>query len=293
MAPQPLQSLGAYLRQRRKRLGFTQAEVALAVGLSSAQVSRIESDITTSLSADTAKGFATKLRVRPVYLWSSERSAGDDVLGGSVATRLLGLPVGATCVEATAIVFSEVRQAHPWIEGMSIAVATDPNVQNGMIRWYHAPEVTEESTLVGRETDLVTAIEDGVIASDDPTPVSCQSEHRAEAKEEILEYLQLWKAGTTFSRFDLRSWMQVDKPVTCVSVPYKQVCIDYQILGHLSFPTQEVALGAAKALARYLSLTDSTRTQGTQRSSDIEARLSRIEEMLEQITGDSGVSSVA
>lgn len=35
------------------------------------------------------------------------------------------------------IVFSEVRQAHPWVETMSIGVAeTDPDLQNGVIHWH-------------------------------------------------------------------------------------------------------------------------------------------------------------
>ena len=289
MPPHPNTSLGAYLKQRRKRFGFSQSDVASTVGLSSAQVSRIESDITVSLSIDTAKAFAHKLLVHPVYVWAYERRAGlHTALLGFVSQRLLQLPVNATRADAAEIVFSEVRQAHPWVETMSIGVAeTDPNLQNGVIRWYHAPEVVESATLTGRRTDTQTVVEDGVL--DDTVPAHCPPghEHHEEAKAELVEYLEAWRAGKVLSHYDLHSWWQgLEGPVTCISEPFGQVIIDHQILGHKPAPTPRL-LGVAAVLDRYFSLTGSARSSGD----DIEARVSRLEVQLAQSNGDTAVSS--
>ena len=175
MAPESVTSLGSYLRQRRKRLRFTQAEVASAIGLCSAQVSRIESDITNSLVADTAKRLALKLSVRPEYVWSYERGVGiERALVGTVSRRLLELPSDATHAAAADIVFSEARQAYPWIETMSVGIAeADPDLQEGVVRWFHAREITEEATLTGRKNDALAVIRGGVFAADDPTPADC------------------------------------------------------------------------------------------------------------------------
>ena len=83
------------------------------------------------------------------------------------------------------------------------------------------------------------------------------------------------------ARYDLRSWWQGHEgPVTCISEPCGQIILDYQVLGHQTSTTPLVQ-GVARALSRYFSLTDLA-PQETQRSSDIEARLGRLEAQLEQ-----------
>ena len=70
-APNPTESLGAYIRRLRGTLGFNQKELADKVGVHVQSIGKLERGITTRLNHKTKKGLARALGIPVEYLDAS------------------------------------------------------------------------------------------------------------------------------------------------------------------------------------------------------------------------------
>lgn len=74
--------MGNYLTDRRKELGLTMKQVAKAVGVSEATISRWEGGQIANMKRDKIAAYAAALRVNPTFIMTGETS--DDLASGPV-----------------------------------------------------------------------------------------------------------------------------------------------------------------------------------------------------------------
>jgi len=65
---QCMDTIGSRIKARRKKLGLTQVDLAVAIGIKQPSLSDIENNVTQDMAATTLAGLCRELRVTPEYV---------------------------------------------------------------------------------------------------------------------------------------------------------------------------------------------------------------------------------
>ena len=157
-----------YLAERRKSLGLTQKEIAIAVGVSEATVSRWESGEIANMRRDRIAAYATALKTTPSFIMTGEDDTGAIAIPKGfqpmpamdivplVGRIACGTPITAeenieqmVCVpsrwHSTFTLTCKGDSMEPRIhDGDLVAIRSQPEVENGEIA---AVRIGEEATL--------------------------------------------------------------------------------------------------------------------------------------------------